>query len=116
MLRLGGGGWELTAAMSGSRIWWRRVVIPTMVRTASVGTVVSSEAPKAAAAAVLVGLYLGGGVALGRATWEVVRSAARGYAASLLGGTGVAVGFAVFSVMLAVRIWTAVLPILGGLS
>jgi len=78
--------------------------------------VVSSETPKAAAAAVLVGLYLGGGVALGRATWEVMRSAARGHAASLLGGTGVAVGFAVFSVMLAVRIWTAVLPILGGLS
>jgi len=76
--------------------------------------VVSSETPKAASSAVLAGLLLGGGVALARATWEVFRSASRGRAASVLGGMGVAIGFAVFAVALAVRIWSAVLPILGG--
>jgi hypothetical protein len=85
--------------------------------------VVSSETPKAAAGAVLAGLVLGGGVALGRATWEVFQTAVktpagavRGHAMSMLGGTGVAVGFAVFSVVLAIRIWSTVLPILGGAS
>jgi hypothetical protein len=78
--------------------------------------VVSSETPKAAAGAVLVGLVLGGGVALGRATWEVFRSAVKGQVGSFLGGTAVSLGFAAFSVALAIRIWSAVLPILGGAS
>jgi hypothetical protein len=78
--------------------------------------VVSSETPRAAAGAVTFGLLLGGGVALGRATWEVFRSAATGRATSLLGGTGVAVGFVMFSALLAMRVWNAVLPILGGAS
>jgi hypothetical protein len=78
--------------------------------------VVSSETPRAAAGAVTLGLMLGGGVALGRATWEIFRSAVRAKAGSILGGTGVAVGFAMFSVILAIRVWNAVLPILGGAS
>lgn len=78
--------------------------------------VVSSETPRAAAGAVSFGLMLGGGVALGRATWEVLRSAVSARAASMLGGPVVAVGFATFSIVLAMRIWNAVLPILGGAS
>src|SRR4051812_1374115 len=78
--------------------------------------VVSSATPRAATSAVLAGLLLGGGVALGRTTWEVIRLSARGRAASVLGGAVVAVGFAVFAIALAVRVWSAVLPILGGVS
>lgn len=78
--------------------------------------VVSSETPRAAAGAVTLGLMLGGGVALGRATWEIFRSSVVARAGSILGGMGVAVGFATFSVVLAMRVWNAVLPILGGAS
>jgi hypothetical protein len=78
--------------------------------------VVSSETPLAASSAVVIGLLLGGGVALVRTTWEIFRSAARGHAGSFFGGTAVAVGFSVFAVALAVRIWWAVLPILRGVS
>jgi hypothetical protein len=78
--------------------------------------VVSSATPAAASSTVLVGLLLGGGVALVRTTWEVLRSAARGRAVSMLGGAGIAIGFALFAVALAVRVWSAVLPILGGAS
>ncbi len=78
--------------------------------------VVSSATPTAASSVVLLGLLLGGGVALTRMTWEVLRAAVRGRAVSALGGTGIAIGFAVFAVALAVRIWSVVLPILGGAS
>ena len=78
--------------------------------------VVSSATPAAASSTVLLGLIMGGGVALARTTWEVLRSSARGHAGSMLGGFGIAVGFAVFAVALAVRVWGAVLPILGGAS
>lgn len=78
--------------------------------------VVSSETPRAAAGAVTLGLMLGGGVALGRATWEIFRSAVTARAGSILGGMGVALGFATFAVLLAMRVWSAVLPILGGAS
>jgi hypothetical protein len=78
--------------------------------------VVSSETPRAAAGAVSLGLIIGGGVALGRATWEIFRSGLKARAGSILGGMGVAVGFAMFAVVLAIRVWNAVLPILGGTS
>jgi hypothetical protein len=78
--------------------------------------VVSSATPAAASSIVLLGLLLGGGVALTRMTWEVLRAAVRGHAVSVLGGIAIAIGFAVFSAALAIRIWSAVLPILGGAS
>jgi hypothetical protein len=78
--------------------------------------VVSSETPVAAASVVSFGLLLGGGVALARTVWEVFRSAYRGPIQSVLGGIGIAVGFAVFAVALAMRVWTHVLPILGRAS
>jgi hypothetical protein len=78
--------------------------------------VVSSETPRAAAGAVSLGLVLGGGVALGRATWEIFRSAVTARAGATLGGMGIALGFAAFSVVLAMRVWNAVLPILAGAS
>lgn len=74
--------------------------------------VVSSETPLAAKSAVVFGLLLGGGVALVRTTWDVLRTAARGPAAPL--GAGLAIGFAVFTIAVAVRVFGAVLPILGG--
>jgi hypothetical protein len=78
--------------------------------------VVSSETPHAASGAVLVGLLLGGGVALGRTTWEILRESVPGTMSSLLAAIGVPIGFAVFAALLAVRVWSAVLPILGGAS
>jgi hypothetical protein len=78
--------------------------------------VVSSATPAAASSTVLVGLLLGGGVALTRMTWEVLRAAARGHAISLLGGSAIAIAFAIFSIAMAVRVWSTVLPILRGAS
>jgi hypothetical protein len=78
--------------------------------------VVSSETPQAAAAVVTLGLLLGGGVALGRMVWEVTSEATDGRVISSLGGLATAIGFAIFAVCLASRVWTAVLPILGGAS
>jgi hypothetical protein len=78
--------------------------------------VVSSETPQAAAAVVTLGLLLGGGVALGRMVWEVTRGALRGQLKSSFGGLAIAIGFAIFAVCLATRVWGAVLPILGGAS
>jgi hypothetical protein len=76
--------------------------------------VVSSATPSAASSVVLLGLLLGGGVALTRMTWEVLRAAVCGRAISVLGGIAIAIGFAVFAAALAIRIWSAVLPVLGG--
>ena len=78
--------------------------------------VVSSEKPEAASAVVIFGLLLGGGVALGRMVWEVALGSIAGKVTSRLGGLAIALGFAWFAVSLAVRIWSAVLPILGGAS
>jgi hypothetical protein len=78
--------------------------------------VVSSEAPAAARGAVVFGLVLGGGVALARTVWDVVRSAFAGRSGSGASGAAIALGFAVFAVALAVRVWSQVLPILGGAS
>jgi hypothetical protein len=78
--------------------------------------VVSSETPQAAASVVRLGLFLGGGVALARAASQIARLSYRGAVGSVVGGAGIAVGFAVFSVFLALRIWNHVLPILGGAS
>jgi hypothetical protein len=75
--------------------------------------VVSSETPHAAKGAVALGLLLAGGVALSRTTLSILREAARGPMASLVGGAIVAVGFAGFAVLLAMRVWSAVLPILA---
>lgn len=74
--------------------------------------VVSSETPQAARGTVALGLLLGGGLSLARTTLSILREAAGGSLASLVGGTGVALGFATFAVALAMRVWTAVLPIL----
>ncbi|HMJ13962.1 MAG TPA: hypothetical protein VK524_21240 [Polyangiaceae bacterium] len=76
--------------------------------------VVSSQTPDAAASVVTVGLVLGGGVALGRAVWEVTRLAFSGDAKASLGGVAIASGFALFAAAFAARIWAALLPILGG--
>jgi hypothetical protein len=92
--------------------------------------VVSSETPQAASGAVTVGLLLGGGVGIARMVRDVVRPirlpasrsaraagpALIGRVESVFGGAAVAFGFAVFAVTLATRVWTSVLPILGGAS
>ena len=78
--------------------------------------VVSSETPQAASGAVTIGLLVGGGVGLGRMVRDVVRPALIGRMESVFGGATVALGFAVFAVTLATRVWTSVLPILGGAS
>lgn len=78
--------------------------------------VVSSETPHAATGAVALGLLLGGGVSLTRTTLSILREAAGGTFGALVGGGAVAVGFAGFAVLLAMRVWSAVLPILGGAS
>lgn len=76
--------------------------------------VVSSQTAGAAAGVVTAGLVVGGGVALGRAVWEVTRRAFAGDARASLGGLAVAGGFSVFAVALAARVWVALLPVLGG--
>ncbi|HEX7670876.1 MAG TPA: hypothetical protein VF395_14875 [Polyangiaceae bacterium] len=78
--------------------------------------VVSSETPLAAASVVRLGLLLGGGVALARTVSQIARLSYRGAVGSVVGGAGVAIGFAVFAVLLALRVWNHVLPILGGAS
>jgi hypothetical protein len=78
--------------------------------------VVSSETPQAASSAVLFGLVLGGAVALGRTVWDILRSAWRGRPLSAAATACVISGFVLFSILLAVRIWSAVLPVLGGAS
>lgn len=75
--------------------------------------VVSSETSGAASGMVVVGLLLGGGVALGRMLLEVVAQAASGGAESVLGALVVAGGFGLFAIALASRVWGALLPILG---
>jgi len=76
--------------------------------------VVSSETPEAARAAVLFGLLLGGGVALARTVVDVARSASRGRSGTALGGATIALGFGLFAILLAARVWTSLLPILRG--
>jgi len=76
--------------------------------------VVSSETPQAAKLAVLLGLLLGGGIALVRTTWDVLRAAARGPLAAF--AAGLAIGFALFTMAVGIRVFGAVLPILGGAS
>ncbi|MCA9627128.1 MAG: hypothetical protein KC766_05665 [Myxococcales bacterium] len=76
--------------------------------------VVSSETAGAAAGAVTVGLWLGGGVALARMLADVLRQGFAGKAESALGALAVAGGFALFAIALATRVWGALLPILGG--
>ncbi len=76
--------------------------------------VVSSETSGAAAGAVTVGLWLGGGVALVRMLADVLRQGFAGKAESALGALAVAGGFGLFAIALATRVWGALLPILGG--
>ncbi|MGE0322038.1 MAG: hypothetical protein AB7K71_12510 [Polyangiaceae bacterium] len=76
--------------------------------------VVSSESAGAAAGAVTVGLWLGGGVALMRMLADVLRQGFAGKAESALGAMAVAGGFGLFAIALATRVWGALLPILGG--
>jgi hypothetical protein len=78
--------------------------------------VVSSETAQAASSAVLFGLVLGGGVALGRTVWDILRSAWRGRPLSAAATACIIGGFVLFSILLAIRIWSAVLPVLGGAS
>jgi hypothetical protein len=78
--------------------------------------VVSSATPPAAAAVVLFGLMLSGGVALGRTVWEVMAMVREDGTFSNLATLGVSAGFAIFAIALAVRIWSAALPVLGGVS
>lgn len=79
---------------------------------AAVLFVVSSETPLAAKSAVVFGLLLGGGIALMRTTWDVLRAAARGPTQAF--GAALAFGFAMFTVAVGIRVFGAVLPILGG--
>lgn len=76
--------------------------------------VVSSETAGGAAGAVIVGLWLGGGVALVRMLADVLRQGFAGKAESALGALAVAGGFGLFAIALATRVWGALLPILGG--
>jgi hypothetical protein len=83
--------------------------------------VVSSETPQAARGPVALGLFLAGGVSLSRTTLSIIREAAGGRqgredaaeTVGSLGGAIVALGFAAFAVVLAMRVWSAVLPILS---
>jgi hypothetical protein len=64
-----------------------------------------------------VGLLMGGGIALTRMIWGLLRSATREFTAiSLLGSLGVTAGFALFTVLFVARVWSVVLPVLGGVS
>jgi hypothetical protein len=78
--------------------------------------VVSSATPQAASFAVLFGLVLGGGLALGRIVLEILRGLWAGGSISNLAAYGIVGGFGFFAVLLEARIWSAMLPVLGGAS
>ena len=78
--------------------------------------VVSSATPQAASFAVLFGLILGGGLSLARIVWDVLRGAWAGGSLSTLAAFGIIGAFAFFAVLLEARIWSAMLPVLGGAS
>lgn len=78
--------------------------------------VVSSATPQAAAFAVLFGLVLSGGLALGRIVLEILRALWAGGSVSNVAAYGIVGGFAFFAVLLEARIWSAMLPVLGGAS
>ena len=78
--------------------------------------VVSSETPQAAAYAVLFGLVLAGGLALARIVWDILRGAWMGGSLSSMAALGITGGLALFAVLLEARIWSAMLPVLGGVS
>lgn len=78
--------------------------------------VVTANRPGAAALAAVAGLALGGAIGAGRLIQELRRgmSAARPSARAALGFS--LVGFAVFAVAVAARIWWSTLPILRGVQ
>lgn len=78
--------------------------------------VVSSATPQAASFAVLFGLVLGGGLSLARIVWDIFRSAWAGGSLSTMAAFGITGAFAFFAVLLEARIWSAMLPVLGGAS
>jgi hypothetical protein len=78
--------------------------------------VVTSETSEAAAGAVTVGLLLGGGVSLFGMISEVTAKARGNRANPSLRERSLILGFGLFAVMLVTRVWTSLLPILGGAS
>ena len=78
--------------------------------------VVSSATPQAASFAVLFGLVLGGGLSLARIVMEILRGVWASGSLSRLAAFGIVGGFAFFAVLLEARIWSAMLPVLGGAS
>ncbi len=78
--------------------------------------VLTSEADSAAASAVGVGLLIAGGVALVRLVGGLLQQASKGGAGSIVGAMLVSAGFSVFACLLAVRVWSRLLPIFGGAS
>ncbi len=76
--------------------------------------VVSSDLPRTAAVAGMAGLILGGAIGLRLLLGELRRALREAKVALQLTAALGFVGFGVFAVALAARIWTAALPVLGG--
>jgi len=76
--------------------------------------VVTSDLPRTAAMAGVVGLVVGGAIGLRLLLGELHRALKEANVSiRLAGGLGF-VGFGVFAIALSARIWTAALPVLGG--
>lgn len=76
--------------------------------------VVSSERPGAAALTALAGLVLGGAISLGRLVRELRQDIDRDALPTRAAMLAVLLGFSVFAVAVAARIWWATLPVLRG--
>lgn len=76
--------------------------------------VVSSDLPRTAAAAGIAGLVVGGSIGLRLLLGELRRALREAKVALQLTAALGFIGFGVFAVALAARIWTAALPLLGG--
>jgi hypothetical protein len=76
--------------------------------------VVTSERAGAAALAGGVGLALGGAFAFGSVVAELRKAVAHAAATTRLAADLAFAGFGLFAVMVALRVWVALLPVLGG--
>ncbi|MEO7332010.1 MAG: hypothetical protein ABI193_25770, partial [Minicystis sp.] len=76
--------------------------------------VVSSDLPRTAAMAGMAGLILGGAIGLRLLLGELRRALREAKVTLQLTAAIGFIGFGVFAVALAARIWTAALPVLGG--
>ncbi|APR83502.1 Hypothetical protein A7982_08851 [Minicystis rosea] len=76
--------------------------------------VVTSERPGAAALAAGVGLAVGGAFGLGNVVCDLRRSIEKARATIRLAADVAFAGFGLFAIVIALRVWMSLLPVLGG--